>query len=181
MKVAPLAVALALSLGTLTSSPASAHPQWNAGLVGAGCLLGGEEAVFDRAAFCGAVEGDVLFFRERTRDFGFGPYAAVGTAAFSDLRLSAGARALFPVIEDFPLVASVGGVLRDGRDPGVEASLFWGVRSYNFHGSYNLAGGLVLSGTHLFEGPRSNAIGLGLQVDAFVLAVPWLLLWGALK
>jgi len=169
------------ALVSLVAVRASAHPQWNTGLVASGCLLGEGSTLFDRAAFCGAAQGDVLFFREQTRDFGFGPYVSVGTASFSDLRLSAGARALFPVLEDFPLVVSLGGVLRDGHDPGVEGSLFWGVRSYNFHGSYNLAGGLLLSGQHLFDGPRSNVIALGVQLDGFILAVPFLLLWGALK
>lgn len=165
----------------LFSAPASADPQWNTGLVASGCVLGSNESIVERGAFCGAVEGDVLFLRNSTHDFGLGPYAAIGTAAFSDWRASAGARALFPIAEDFPLIASLGAVVRDAHDPGIETSFFWGVRSYNFHGSYNLAGGLVLSGTHLFDGPRPNAIALGIQLDAFVLAIPWLLLRGALK
>ncbi|MFZ5895923.1 MAG: hypothetical protein ACOY0T_33010 [Myxococcota bacterium] len=178
MKPSSLFAALVVCL---SSSLAQAHPQWNTGLLGAGCLVGDDDTWFDHAAFCGAAQADLILLRERTSDFGFGPYASVGTTAFSDLRLSLGARALFPIIEDFPLVASAGGVLRDGREPGVEASLFWGPRSFNFHGSYNLAGGVVLSGTHLFDGPRSNVLALGVQLDGFILAVPWLLLWGALK
>lgn len=176
------ATALLPALGTLLAAvPAQADPEWNVGLIAAGCMVGESPRVFDRAVFCGAVQADLLLLRESTRHFGFGPYASVGTAAFGDLRLSAGARALFPVLEDFPLVASAGGVLRDGRDPGVEASLFWGMRSFNFHGSYNMALGLVLSGTHLFDGPRSNAIAVGAQVDGAVLALPFILLIGALK
>lgn len=166
----------------LIATVSHADPEWNVGVLASGCLVGNEpEVIFDHAAFCGALGGDVLFLRQSTRDFGFGPYASVGTAAFSDLRLSMGARALFPVAEDFPLVTSVGGVLRDNRDPGVEASLFWGLRSFNFHGSYNMALGLVLSGTHLFEGPRANAIAVGAQIDGAVLALPLLLAFGALK
>jgi hypothetical protein len=175
---APCVIALSL---LLFSRPASADPQWNAGVIASGCVLGSDEAIVERGAFCGAVEGDILFLRQSTHDFGLGPYAAIGTAAFSDWRASGGARLLFPIAEDFPLVASLGGVVRDAQDLGVETSLFWGVRSYNFHGSYSLAGGLVLSGTHLFAGPRPNAIALGVQLDAFVFAIPWLLLRGALK
>ena len=166
----------------LTATVSHADPEWNVGVLAAGCLIGDRpRVVFDHAAFCGSVGGDVLFLRQSTRDVGFGPYASVGTAAFGDLRLSAGARALLPVIEDFPIVASVGGVLRDGRDPGLEASMFWGLRSFNFHGSYNIALGLVLGGTHLFDAPRSNAISVGAQIDGAVLALPLLLAFGALK
>lgn len=178
MKAGATGLALA---ALLAAAPAYADPQWNVGVVAAGCIVGDQPQIFERAVFCGNVQADVLLLRESTRHFGFGPYASLGTAAFSDLRVAAGARALFPVLEDFPLVASVGGVLRDSRDPGVEASLFWGMRSFNFHGSYNMALGLVLSGTHLFDGPRSNAVALGAQVDGAILALPFMLLFGALK
>ncbi|MGC4090748.1 MAG: hypothetical protein QM756_23325 [Polyangiaceae bacterium] len=165
----------------LASSVAKASPQWDTNLVPAGCLLGDDGALFERVAFCGSAQVDLLLLRESTRDFGLGGYAGVGTAAFSDFRIGAGARALIPILEDFPLVASLGGVLRDGRDFGVESSLFWGARGFNFHGSYNLAGGVVITQTHLFEGPRSNSLAVGLQVDGFVLAAPFLLLLGALQ
>ncbi|HET9933887.1 MAG TPA: hypothetical protein VFQ35_24450 [Polyangiaceae bacterium] len=178
MKVRSLAPAFA---ALLAATAAHAEPEWNVGVTAAGCLVGDHPKLFEYAAFCGSVGGDVLFLRESTKDFGIGPYASLGTAAFSDLRVSAGARALFPIAEDFPLVASLGGVLRDGRDPGIEGSLFWGLRSFNFHGSYNIAVGLVLTGTHLFEGPRSNALALGAQVDGAILALPFLLAMGALK
>lgn len=161
------------------SRPAHAHPQWNTGFIASGCLLGEGESAFERVAFCGQARGDLSFFRERTADFGFGPYVALGTAAFDDLRISAGLSALAPVLEDFPLVFSLGALSRTSGDFGLSSSLFWGLRSYNFHGGYNLAFGVSLAGERTFGAEPSNAISLGVQVDGLVLALPFLLLIGA--
>ncbi len=164
----------------LACPQAFARPQWNAGAIAGACVLGDARQLFEVAAFCGSARVDTLFLRERTNDFGVGPYATIGTAAFADLRLGAGASLLLPVIEDFPLVVSVGGLVRDVKYPGVAASAFWGVRSYNFHGTYNLSGGALFGVEHTFAGARSNSVSLGIQVDAFVFAIPVLLLIGAL-
>jgi hypothetical protein len=158
---------------------AQARPQWNTGLIPAGCIIGDHDAAFERVAFCGQARADVLFLRERTDAFGLGPYVALGSAAFEDLRLSAGATALIPIVEDFPLVLSLGGLARDAESFGLSASAFWGLRSYNFHSGYNLAFGFVLSGERTFGEASSNAISLGFQVDGLVLAMPFLLLVGA--
>lgn len=158
---------------------AQAHPQWNTGLVASGCLLGRGDAAFERAGFCGQARGDVLFLRARTSDFGLGPYLALGTAAFDDLRVSAGVSALVPVTEDFPFVLSIGALTRDADSFGVSSSLFWGLRSYNFHSGYNLAFGLSLAGERTFGTAPSNALLLGVQVDGLVLVLPFLLLIGA--
>jgi hypothetical protein len=117
--------------------------------------------------------------RSRTGDFGLGPYLSLGTAAFDDLRFSAGVSALAPIIEDFPLVVSLGALGRDGGDFGLSSSLFWGLRSYNFHGGFNLAFGVTLAGERTFGAQPSNAVSLGFQVDGLVLALPFLLLVGS--
>lgn len=165
----------------LWSRPAHADPQWNTGLVASGCLLGEGNATFERVAFCGQARADLNFFRERTSDFGFGPYVAIGTAAFDDLRISAGLSALAPMFEDFPLVFSLGALSRTSGDFGLSTSVFWGLRSYNFHGGYNLAFGLSLAGERTFGAEPSNAISLGVQLDGMVLALPFLLLVGAMQ
>jgi hypothetical protein len=159
--------------------PAHAAPQWDTGLVASGCLLGDADAAFERVAFCGQARADLLLFRQRTSDFGLGPYLALGSAAFEDLRVSGGVTALLPVVEDFPVVLSVGALARDGGDIGLASSVFWGLRSYNFHGGYNLAFGLSLAGERTFGAQPSNALSLGFQVDGLVLALPFLLLVGA--
>lgn len=183
MSPRPLLVAGTLSAAVLapvfTAQDARAHPQWNTGLVASGCLLGDRDAAFERVAFCGQARSDVLFLRERTSDFGLGPYLAAGTAAFEDLRLSAGVSALVPVVEDFPVVLSFGGLARDTNSFGLSGSAFWGLRSYNFHSPYNLAFGLVLAGERTFGAQPSNALSLGFQLDGVVLALPFLLLVGA--
>jgi hypothetical protein len=173
--------ALAFALLVLVSRPALAAPQWNTGVVPSGCLLGTGDDIFERVAFCGSARGDVLFLRENARDFGVGPYASVGTAAFEDFRASLGVSALLPVIEDFPLVLSAGPLLRDGRELGVAATAFWGLRSYNHYGTYNIAAGLVLSAERTFGERETTALTIGLHVDGFILAIPPLLLFGALK
>ena len=160
---------------------AHAAPQWNTGLVASGCLLGDRDALFERVAFCGQARGDVLFLRNRVGDFGVGPYLAVGTAAFDDLRISLGASALLPVVDDFPLVLSLGALGRDRGDFGLTSSVFWGLRSYNFHSRYNLAFGFFLAGERTFGSEPQSALSLGFQVDGFVLALPFLLIGGALQ
>jgi len=172
---------LATILLGLWSRPARAAPQWNVGLLASGCLLGDRGAAFERAAFCGSARGDLLFLRERTADFGLGPYLALGTTAFEDLRVSGGASALLPLAEDFPLVFSLGALLRNEGDVGVSGSVFWGLRSYNFHGSYNVAMGLSLSAERTFGDSATNSLALGVQIDGAVLVLPFLLLAGALQ
>ena len=70
---------------------------------------------------------------------------------------------------------------REHGDLGVSTSAFWGLRSYNFHAGYNLAFGISLSAERTFGAEASNALSLGLQADGFVLALPFLLIAGALQ
>ena len=165
----------------LLASSARAEPQWNTAVVPSGCLLGDEQDTFERVAFCGAARGDVLFLRRSARDFGLGPYLSASTAAFDDVRVSLGASALLPLVEDFPLVISLGPLLRNAREPGVSGTLFWGLRSYNYYGTYNLAAGVVLGVERTFSEPESSAITIGIHVDGFILALPGLLAFGALQ
>lgn len=173
--------AVAFALLTLAARPALAAPQWNTAVVPSGCLLGTNDEIFERVAFCGSVRGDILFLRESARDFGIGPYASLGTAAFEDFRASLGVSALLPIIEDFPLVLAAGPLLRDGRELGVSGTVFWGLRSYNHYGTYNIAAGLALGAERTFGERETTALTIGLHVDGFVLAIPVLLLFGALK
>jgi hypothetical protein len=88
---------------------------------------------------------------------------------------------LLPLREDLPLVVSLGAMTRDADAFGLDGSLFWGIRSYNFHGAYNLSGGLILGLQRTFGSHSDSLVSLGVQVDAFVFAIPVLLLRGALK
>jgi hypothetical protein len=112
---------------------------------------------------------------------GVGPYVALGTAAFDDLRVAGGLSALLPVVEDFPLVVS-GGVLATGEGQwGLDSAVFFGLRSYNFYGAYNFAGGGFLGYQRTFGASSENVISIGVQVDALIVAFPFLLAWGALQ
>jgi hypothetical protein len=159
-------------------TPAAAGPQWSASADPALCLERGTE---ERWAFCGDLHGDLIFGRERERDAGAGPYLKLGTVAFDDLRAAAGASVHLPTWDDLALVLSAGPLLDHRGRLGLDSSIFFGVRSYNFHGAYNFAGGLVLGAQHSFGDDEATVIGLGLRVDAFFLAAPALLTWGALQ
>jgi hypothetical protein len=165
----------------LLAPSAAAEPQWNTAAVPSGCLIGDQDDTFQSVAFCGALRGDVLFMRRNAREFGLGPYLTVGTAAFDDVRLSLGASALVPIVEDFPLLVSLGPLLRNVSEPGVSGTLFWGLRSYNHYGTYNLAAGLVVGVERTFSDRGTSALSVGLHVDGFVLALPALLAIGALQ
>ena len=118
--------------------------------------------------------------RERARDFGIGPYLGATTVAFEDLRLAAGPTLLLPYAEDFPFVVSLGGLVRDGRDLGLDASLFWGTRGYNFQGVYNIALGFSLGWQHLFTDEPNDVVQLAAHVDGMVLALPFVAAYSAL-
>lgn len=156
-----------------------AAPQWSAGVDPSVCLEQRDDGA-GRVAFCGSAHADLILGRQRERDFGLGPYATVGTVAFDDLRGTLGASALVPTWEDLGLVISAGGLLDDSGRAGLEGSLFFGIRSYNFHGAYNFAGGVVLDVERTFGAGPSTVVSLGLRVDGLALALPFLLVWGAL-
>src|SRR5262245_22020838 len=102
-----LGAILAATRANAASGEAPPSVQWNVGLPLGVCGVGTEDAFWDRTRFCGAVRSDVLFLRERESSWGVGPYASIGTAAFDDARLGAGASLLLPVLEDFPIVLSL--------------------------------------------------------------------------
>jgi hypothetical protein len=146
--------------------------------------VGNENELWDETRFCGAVRSDALFLRERESSLGVGPYASLGTAAFDDARLGGGASLLVPVIEDFPIVLSLGGlgVFGDGdAAPGAEAWFFWGAHSFNFHGSYALRNGILFGAQTTFEDERRSALWLGAQLDAALPLLPFVLLAGWLR
>jgi hypothetical protein len=70
---------------------------------------------------------------------------------------------------------------RFGLEPGVEATVFWGSRSYNYHSSYSLGLGLFLQGRYGFgDGKQADAI-LGVQVDLEYLVLPFVFAYEALS
>lgn len=173
---AALGAALALVSGAVR-----AEPQWNTGVVPALCTIGSHGDLWGQLAFCGELRSDLLFGRSRTSDFGLGPYVSLGTAAFDDLRAAGGMSALIPVVEDFPIVASAGALVTSTGQVGFDTSLFYGVRSYNFHSSYNIGLGVLIGAEHTFGSGGDTIWSLGVQIDGLVVALPFIFGWGALQ
>lgn len=126
---------------------------------------------------------DALFLRERPSDMALGPYLDVATAAFDTLETGGGIEWLVPAGAP-AFVFSAGGLARKSRfgwEPGLAATVFWGSRSFNYHGVYGLSLGLFAQGRYgLGDGKQADAIA-GVQVDLAYLALPFLFAYEAIR
>jgi hypothetical protein len=115
---------------------------------------------------------------------GVGPYVDIATNAFHDWDVGGGVEWLLPITEDVPVVASAGVLARNGAGrswaPGAEGTIFVGSRSYNFHSWYGLAVGFFAQGRWVPESPATFDVVGGVQIDAELLAMPFLFLYTAL-
>ena len=178
LELATLSGALALA------SPAHADPQFSSGLT----IGGGAAYLRTRGpigVFTMGFHGDVLFFRKSDRDFAFGPYVEALTVAFETFEFGGGVSFLIPVTEHFPLVLSAGLHARafenNGWEPGMHARIWMGSRSYNFHSLYGLAAGLFVEGRYgLGDGQQADILG-GAEIDLEIFALPFVLLYNALR
>jgi hypothetical protein len=165
------------------AEPAAGAPQANLGLTAGGALT--DLRAFPRGALHMGARGDVLFFRTRNREMGVGPYVDVGTIGFETIEVGGGVAWLVPVVEAMPFVLSAGIFERRaptfGWEPGVSASLFVGVRSFNFAFWYGLAAGVFVQGRYgLGDAKQADVVG-GAQVDLSLLAYPFVLAYEALR
>jgi hypothetical protein len=174
VKVRLTAGAIVVLLGA--ARPASADPQVHAGLRGSVCHLTPESGA--RTRFCSGLVLDAHFGRERSSDFGVGPMLALSTAGFWDLRFGGGGSLLLPLHPDTPFVLAAGVFAHETRGVSVGGSLFWGFRGYNFHGNYNLGAGLFAEVLQDLDRERATVFSLGFELDAMLLAFPFLLLSG---
>jgi len=148
------------------------HPmvQWNIGAtVGLTVRDPGKEA---RAHL--GLRGDALFGRASPWDVGYGPYGEVLTTG-DDVSLGVGGSVLLPVHDVLPVVCSVGMYGRRGGgdwNPGVTGQIFWGVRSFNYHGRYEMAVGVTLQGRVGLGTGAGNALVVALQLDGSLIAMP---------
>jgi hypothetical protein len=133
--------------------------------------------MWQRTRPCLAVTGDLLFGRERNGEFAVGPFLELSTAGFWDARFGGGVSLLVPVHAALPMVASAGLFTHELRATALGATLFFGSRSYNFHGHYGLALGLFAGASVDLEDRRETLVVVGADVDAFFLSVPFLLLY----
>ncbi|HTQ02924.1 MAG TPA: hypothetical protein VMI54_03665 [Polyangiaceae bacterium] len=153
------------------------HVAWRPSL----CGVGSDEGAWEKTRFCNGLTGDVLFFRRKNRDFGFGPYVDVTTAGFWDFRWGGGATVLLPVTENFPVTLSLGLSEHALRSPAFAASAFFGARSYNFDGVYNWSLGVFAGVTRDFSDPHDSLVTLGLEIDGFFVIAPFLFGVSALR
>jgi len=164
---------------------ALADPQVNAGLDLGVAGRGVEGEIWDDTVFWLGARGDVLFGRSGNADVGAGPYVEVGTLAFDEVDIGAGGSLLLPVIDSLPIVLSLGPYLRfaddgTGAGPGVQASAFWGSRSYDTHGTYEMAGGLLVGFRRGFGDAEDTAVLVGVHIDAVILGLPFVWMGEAL-
>ena len=172
------ALALAVTLGlVLLALPAQADPQWNASLLTGVCGIG-SDAYWKHTCWYNGLRGDVLFGRNRNADIGLGPFAQLTTAGFDDVRLEGGLTTLLPVHPYFPIGLSAGGYARHsaaGWEPGLSGWLFFGSKSYNYHSSYIMTGGLLVGLNYGLGPTRERTIVIAAQIDGLVLALPFII------
>ena len=164
----------------LAAAEANAKPQWNAGLESGLCGTDSSPGAV-QLGWCNALHGDLLLLRESSRDFGLGPSLRVGSARFDDLRLDAGLSVLLPLFESFPLVLEAGPHLRNFSQPGVFGSVFFGLRSFNYYGHYEMATGLSVIAERSFSAGTPSALWLTLRIDGGLIAIPFIFAYEALK
>jgi hypothetical protein len=162
------------------ASPARAKPQWNAGLE-TGVCTGEDSLSFRKPGWCNALHADVLFLRRGGRQVGLGPSVRLGTARFDDVRLDAGLSVLLPIFESFPLVLEAGPHLRNLDQPGVFASAFFGLRSFNHYGHYEMATGLSVTAERSFTTGTPSALWITARIDGSWLGLPFVLGYNALR
>ena len=170
-----LAFTCAVAL-TCTTSLARAEPQTTAAITIGAAGRATQHTFWNETVFHMGVRGDVLFGRSNASSFGFGPYGEVITHAFDEIQFGAGAAALLPIIDGIPLVLSAGAYGRyapvTGIEPGIAGSIFWGLRSYNHHGPYNMAGGLLAQFRYGLGASGETAIIISAQLDVVALSLP---------
>jgi hypothetical protein len=185
---AGFAGAVAASL-VLFAPDARADPQASLGMTVGGEVVDVVGPSKAGGAFHLGGRASVLFLRNRGTDMALGPYLDVATASFHDLDLGGGAEWLIPVRDDLPLVLSAGAFWRalsredDSRPsrPGMEGTIFFGSRSYNFHSWYGLAAGLFAQSRWLPASPSTLDLVFGVQIDGELLALPAVFIYEALR
>lgn len=163
------------------ASPARADPQASLGLTVGGALRNVAGADPEHGALHMGARADVLFFRSRGSDMGLGPYAEAATLGFDVLDVGGGVAWLVPLRDQLPFVFSGGAFARDVHGAwlsGLDGTVFFGSRSYNFHSWYGLSAGVFAQAKWIPGVPAADLV-LGARVDAELLALPWILLYQA--
>jgi hypothetical protein len=173
MRLAAIAL---LTCSLLTPAIASANVQNSAsgqiGVVG----VGGEKT-WEKTRTNLGLRFESVWFRSGPKEFGLGPFVEARTASFGHADYGAGLIALLPVDQTFPIWFG-GGAFARREDAafhgGYNAFLAWGGRSYNHHGSYGMAFGLLFD-ARIHRGPVPGVdLVLTASIDLEGLAIPFL-------
>jgi hypothetical protein len=169
----------------LVCSTAGADPQASLGLTVGGVVENAAGPTAPRGAFHLGARGSVLFLRDRGNEMALGPYLDAATASFRNADLGGGVEWLLPVRDDLPIVLSAGAFARQAGErswtPGAEGGVFFGSRSYNFHSWYGLAAGVFAQSRWIPSSPGSVDVVLGVQIDAELIALPFIFLYEAVR
>jgi hypothetical protein len=169
----------------LVCSTARADPQASLGLTVGGAIDDAVGPTGPHGAFHLGARASVLFLRDRGSDMALGPYVDAATAGFRSADLGGGVEWLLPVRDDLPIVVSAGAFARQGGErswtPGAEGTVFFGSRSYNFHSWYGLAAGVFAQSRWIPSNPATVDVVLGVQIDAELIALPFIFLYEAVR
>lgn len=170
-----------LLAATLTPASVAAAPRVGTGVVAGVAGTGGDGDVWTGTSFHGAVRADLLWGREGVRDLGLGPALELSTVGFSDARFLAGPTLLVPFnsLVSLSLTPHGGARTDEGRWSAVAGGrALFGVRVFNHHGGYDLAGGLLAGFDRDLGSRGTSALVIGAQLDGLVLALPFVILAG---
>ena len=175
--------AFAVSIvGTAYGTPAAADPQLSGALTTGAALTDMRASNGPRVAYHLGGRFDALLLRDRAGTMALGPYVDVATEAFDTFQAGGGIEWLIPA-GDPAFILSVGAFGRTSRfgwEPGAEATIFWGARSFNYHSVYSPGVGLFAQGRLGFgDGHQADAI-LGVQLDLEYVVLPALFVYEAI-
>lgn len=182
-----LRVRCGLALAGLTASlactaPASADPQLSGALTTGAALTDMRASNGPRVAYHLGGRFDALLFRDRAGTMALGPYIDLATEAFDTFQTGGGLGWLIPIGEP-ALIVSAGGFARTSRfgwEPGAQATIFVGARSFNYHSLYSPGVGIFAQGRYGFgDGQQADAI-LGLHLDLEYVVLPALFVYEAI-
>jgi hypothetical protein len=176
--------ALGLALALWFRSPSAfAQPeqppsvQWNTSLALGGAGYGDSNDLWRTTRFAASAHADFFFGRTSNQSFGLGPGLFAGVSTFREANLGAGPQLLLPVHEYLPIVVGMGVYGVDRQDQkaraGGYASLGWGARSFNYHSSYAMAGGLLLEVRRDFGATPVTTWLASAQIDVAAIALPF--------
>lgn len=156
--------------------------QANGGLL-VGVAGQGSGELWGETLFHGGLRGDMLFGRTGSSSWGYGLNTGLSTTHFRDINLGGGGTLLFPVHDYLPLILHAGPYARwtGSLTPGVYGALFWGGRSYNFHGTYNAGGGVAIEGRYGLGDDKERTVIITAHIDAGVALIPVFFLINAFR